>query len=1207
MRRIPASLKIKTPGVNSSPYPPGGGGGSGGGSGGTAVNPTTTVLGVSGLNFYGYEDDFTIIPGSSPVGVFTLDALENKTGEAGIALLLFRRILNAESSVIEAKISASINTGTGSVAIEAVNAQGVVVGTSPFQTLGANYPTIRWTHGLGPGLYLFQPKFRNDGDESIVYLYNESFWGFIGSGTVTTPTLPPGNNVELRSLYLSRYTHGSAQIIVDGTPIQDAIDSMSNAGGIILVKERTGTGSVNLYDPGRQDVAYQLLSSAENSSLDWRAQYVYLEDIGDGRGYTGGVGGFCSGTGDMIQVVDRYIELRPSGNPLQPYRAALAAVNGTDSHAGLGAPFESAWVTASSDEFFRQAQDELRQTLYFGPAVDLAISDGLGSLGQFCYFDHSILNGFDGMSEGIRQVVIDNGVLPPSQGGNETTYLNAWLQQAIVQMDTDPAHADHSRVIAQQKFLSEGKLNLELPLNWLTYGDSYSITSTSPPYSSGVGGSVVYDSFNFNNRNFTSYCSVMSYPGHTPQITGLTGDFESNERAVRITGSSKVGVFGLDISSTNTSGHPYADGVIIDTSTEVAIWSNTIHDCTSGVGVNGALGSGADKVDTCYNTVYNTSGWLDTMASAISYYQLKNVGGGDDGDGYSCRIIGNFCYNNLNDPSYGGAITDGNGIIIDITNGDYNAALTDYTGHVLVAFNICVANGGRGVHAFFSRNVHQYFNTSALNLRSASMLSAGEVTQYGNQTGAESKYNAILTRTDRNVWFVGAESTVTPEHNLIARGSSPAITGTNIDKTSVGEAYFTNPSILNFSRGNWAPVTPDYETVDADVRAALAVWPDGNLVVRQGGLWSIGAVHKAQSGGGGGGSGPDPGPGVPTPPVEPVIKPEDFGAVGDGVADDTSALQAAFDAVGSGTVLLTPGKVYNHSSVLSISSGNINGSGYRSGTSVVGAGRIHSTVQETSAVFFLNDASAYGVVFSSNATSRGVTFEMMKVILFTGNGNVLHEVEVDNSHAAGIFIEAASNYTIRRCIVKNNKADGIHSSGGANNGLITDPYLENVGDDGVAVVTYGGQSMCENIVVERPVVRGGNARGVTVVGGRNITFTDIDVADTKFAGIYLSCEREYNTEDTTNVTIDGGFIRGAANASGHPSILFYNSNGLIANCHISNLTVYDTAGSGNAHISAYASPITGCSVEHIRVSAAQRDYLVYDPESVLTVVDVGYI
>ncbi len=55
--------------------------------------------------------------------------------------------------------------------------------------------------------------------------------------------------------------------------------------------------------PPEKEVAMQLVSSAENSSLRWRAQYRYIEDIRDGRGFTGGIIGFTSGTGDMHPVL----------------------------------------------------------------------------------------------------------------------------------------------------------------------------------------------------------------------------------------------------------------------------------------------------------------------------------------------------------------------------------------------------------------------------------------------------------------------------------------------------------------------------------------------------------------------------------------------------------------------------------------------------------------------------------------------------------------------------------------------------------------------------------------------------------------------------------------------------------------------------------------------------------------------------------------
>jgi chitosanase len=229
--------------------------------------------------------------------------------------------------------------------------------------------------------------------------------------------------------------------------------------------------------PASRDIAMQLVSSAENSSLDWRAQYGYLEDIGDDRGYTGGLVGFTSGTGDMLELVEDYTRAEP-GNPLAPFLPALRTVNGSASHDGLGAPFEAAWAAAAADPSFQQAQDDLVDRMYFDPAVTRAKKDGLGALGQFVYFDAMVMHGpgSDHASfGGIRAAAIKT-TDTPAEGGDETAYLNAFLDQRVRVMREEAAHDDVSRVSTEQRlFLRQGNLSLAPPLRWRTYGDPYVI------------------------------------------------------------------------------------------------------------------------------------------------------------------------------------------------------------------------------------------------------------------------------------------------------------------------------------------------------------------------------------------------------------------------------------------------------------------------------------------------------------------------------------------------------------------------------------------------------------------------------------------------------------------------------------------------------------------------------------------------------------
>ncbi|WP_410645284.1 chitosanase [Amycolatopsis sp. lyj-346] len=233
----------------------------------------------------------------------------------------------------------------------------------------------------------------------------------------------------------------------------------------------------DLAAPAKKEIAMKLVSSAENSSLDWKAQYKYIEDIGDGRGYTAGIIGFCSGTGDMLELVEAYTNSVP-GNPLAKYLPALRKVNGTDSHAGLGSAFESAWKQAAATTAFQTAQNNERDRVYFNPSVNQGKSDGLSTLGQFIYYDAIVMHGPGESSDsfgGIRKTAMKKAKTP-AQGGNETTYLKAFLDARKVIMKQEEAHADTSRVdTAQLKFLNEGNFDLHTPLKWKVYGDSYTI------------------------------------------------------------------------------------------------------------------------------------------------------------------------------------------------------------------------------------------------------------------------------------------------------------------------------------------------------------------------------------------------------------------------------------------------------------------------------------------------------------------------------------------------------------------------------------------------------------------------------------------------------------------------------------------------------------------------------------------------------------
>ncbi|MFF9601569.1 chitosanase [Streptomyces sp. NPDC014684] len=229
--------------------------------------------------------------------------------------------------------------------------------------------------------------------------------------------------------------------------------------------------------PAEKELAQRIVASAENSTLDWRGSYGYIEDIGDGRGYTAGIIGFCTGTHDLLTLVERYTRAHP-GNGLAQYLPALRKVDGTGSHQGLDPGFTAAWKAEAKLPAFRAAQEEERDRVYFDPAVRLAKLDGLGTLGQFVYYDAMVFHGpgtgRDGFY-GLRERALRKAG-SPSLGGSERAYLGVFLDVRREAMRSRSSAIDTTRVdTAQRRFLREGNLELRTPLTWQVYGETYRV------------------------------------------------------------------------------------------------------------------------------------------------------------------------------------------------------------------------------------------------------------------------------------------------------------------------------------------------------------------------------------------------------------------------------------------------------------------------------------------------------------------------------------------------------------------------------------------------------------------------------------------------------------------------------------------------------------------------------------------------------------
>lgn len=271
-------------------------------------------------------------------------------------------------------------------------------------------------------------------------------------------------------------------------------------------------GSLDIRNPTFQELAYEITSTAENSTLDWTTTYDYIEDIHDNRGYTAGLVGFCSATGDMLQLIQRYAVEKPSGNTLSSYIPGLQnCVNigmGSGASAAatsnLGTAYINAWKAAAvSDPIFRKVQRDFRKSMYWDDALTQALADGVSPLGLEIYYDVLVNHGVGTDSEsfgGILSYVRANNT-KPSSGGNMTTWLNALIDRrnTILQGWGDD-QATNGRVFMHRLLTNGGTVggvsqaanqNLVAPIKFSCYGDVYNIAARPDPAPDALLGAYV--------------------------------------------------------------------------------------------------------------------------------------------------------------------------------------------------------------------------------------------------------------------------------------------------------------------------------------------------------------------------------------------------------------------------------------------------------------------------------------------------------------------------------------------------------------------------------------------------------------------------------------------------------------------------------------------------------------------------------------------
>jgi parallel beta-helix repeat protein len=255
-------------------------------------------------------------------------------------------------------------------------------------------------------------------------------------------------------------------------------------------------------------------------------------------------------------------------------------------------------------------------------------------------------------------------------------------------------------------------------------------------------------------------------------------------------------------------------------------------------------------------------------------------------------------------------------------------------------------------------------------------------------------------------------------------------------------------------------------------------------------------------------------------PVGPSLSVASLGAVPNDNVDDSAAIQRAIDSAPEGTNVVFPPGVYLHNNVINVRGRGVKLWGY--GAVLEGTNpRAHALI------LWGNNTEVYGFTLTNHTEGRLLAEEHSGISLHLTTGSILRDNTVVGASAAGILIWGAQDYKILANTVVDTKADGIHSFGGARNGLIEGNVLRNVGDDCFAVVSYiNDRSLVSNITIRNNSCVGGKARGISVVGGTDILITGNMIQASAAAGILLVSEESYQTYAAKRVRVIGNNLVG---------------------------------------------------------------------------------
>lgn len=170
------------------------------------------------------------------------------------------------------------------------------------------------------------------------------------------------------------------------------------------------------------------------------------------------------------------------------------------------------------------------------------------------------------------------------------------------------------------------------------------------------------------------------------------------------------------------------------------------------------------------------------------------------------------------------------------------------------------------------------------------------------------------------------------------------------------------------------------------------------------------------------------------------------------------------------------------------------------------------------------------------------------VTMFAVANCIMFDVDTTGSFEGALRCANSDNVLIENCSSFRSHSDSFHLFKEARNITVRKCYCYDSGDDAISIVQYDtATGIPRNMLIEGNVVKGGRARGLTVISGQDILYRKNIVEDINLAGYRFGPTGAFSLNDTQRIIVQDceawrcGRMQATSNNSGSFAALLSTS------------------------------------------------------------------